>query len=172
MVGCPGSGKSTLARALALRLDVVHVELDALFHQPGWTPLPDEAFRERVAETVDGLAWVVDGNYGVVQPIVWARADTVVWLDLPKTLVLRRIAVRTVRRVVRRERLWNDNREPLSNLTSLDPQRSIIAYAARQHAIYQERYASAMADAANAHITWHRLATPAEVAAFLGTART
>ena len=39
IVGNAGSGKSTLAQALAACLDVPHIELDALFHQPGWQPL-------------------------------------------------------------------------------------------------------------------------------------
>jgi adenylate kinase family enzyme len=47
VVGVSGSGKSTLGRELAARLAVPYTELDAIFHQPEWTPLPEEQFRRR-----------------------------------------------------------------------------------------------------------------------------
>jgi hypothetical protein len=62
-----------VAVALAARLGVPYVELDAVFHQPGWTELPIEDFRARVAEAAAGDAWVVDGNYRAVLDLVWAR---------------------------------------------------------------------------------------------------
>jgi len=51
VVGVSGSGKSTLGKELAGRLAVRYTELDAIFHQPGWTPLPDVQFRSRGADT-------------------------------------------------------------------------------------------------------------------------
>jgi hypothetical protein len=62
MVGVSGSGKSTVGKELARRLAVPHVELDAIFHQPGWTPLPAEQFRWRVTAIASGDGWVIDGN--------------------------------------------------------------------------------------------------------------
>jgi adenylate kinase family enzyme len=91
-----------VAVALAARLGVPYVELDAVFHQPGWTELPIEDFRARVAEAAAGDAWVVDGNYRAVLDLVWARADTAMWLDLPRAVVMRRLVARTARRAVRR----------------------------------------------------------------------
>lgn len=82
MVGVSGSGKSTLGRELAGRLAVPYVELDAIFHQPEWTPLPEEQFRQRVTAIAAGDGWVIDGNYRAVLPLVWECADTVVWLGL------------------------------------------------------------------------------------------
>ncbi|MCA1843265.1 MAG: (d)CMP kinase, partial [Actinobacteria bacterium] len=61
VVGNSGSGKSTLAVALASRLGVPCLELDAVFHQPGWTELPVGEFRARVADAAAGHAWVIDG---------------------------------------------------------------------------------------------------------------
>lgn len=50
VIGISGSGKSTVVRRLPERLDVPHVELDALFWRPGWVSSPPDEFRERVAE--------------------------------------------------------------------------------------------------------------------------
>jgi hypothetical protein len=70
-----------------------------------------------------GPAWVVDGNYPrvVMEGPVWRRADTVVWLDLPRPTVMRQVVLRTLRRVLTRQTLWNGNREPFSNLWSARP---------------------------------------------------
>ncbi len=159
MVGNSGSGKSTLAKALAARLAVPHVELDAIFHQPGWTPLPEDEFARRVGEAAAADGWVIDGNYSAVRPLVWARADTVVWLDLPRAVVMRRIIWRTLRRAVRRAELWNGNREPWQNFFRLDPLESIIAWSWSRHAVYRERYAAAALDPAWAHLRFVRIAS-------------
>ncbi len=167
MVGNSGSGKSTLAAALAARLGVPHVELDSIYHQPNWVPLPRDEFRARVTALAEGDAWVIDGNYTAVRDVVWARADTVVWIDLPRPLVMRRIIGRTLRRAVRRQELWNGNREPWSNWLTLDPERSIIMWSWTQHATYRARYAEAMRDPALRHLSFVRLRSPGEVFAFL-----
>jgi adenylate kinase family enzyme len=167
VVGNSGSGKSTVAAALAARLGVPHVELDSIYHQPNWVPLPHDEFRARVAAVTAEDAWVIDGNYTAVRDLVWARADTVVWIDLPRALVMRRIIGRSFRRAARRQELWNGNREPWSNWLTLDPERSIIMWSWTQHAKYRARYAVAMGDPALRHLSFIRLRSPAEVAVFL-----
>ena len=168
VVGCPGSGKSTLGRRLALALGVPFVELDAIFHQPGWVELPRDEFRARVAEVVATDRWVIDGNYSSAQQdLAWARADTVVWLDLPRPLVMRRVITRTIRRAVTREQLWNGNREPLTNFYRLDPDQNIIRWAWVKHPVYATRYRAAIDDPANAHLSFVRLRSQADIDAFL-----
>src|SRR3546814_8302663 len=115
VVGVPGAGKSTVGRELARRLGSRFVELDSIHHQPGWTPLPREPFRARVAEELEADTWVVDGNYSAVQDLVWAAADTIVWLDLPRPLIMRRVAGRTLRRAITREELWKDRKSTRLN---------------------------------------------------------
>jgi adenylate kinase family enzyme len=170
VVGNSGSGKTTLAAEVARRLAAPHLELDGVFHQPGWEPLPAEEFRARVAEFVAGDRWVVDGNYSAVLDLVWQRADTVLWLDPPRLRVMRRITWRTLRRVVSRAELWNGNREPWSNLFRADPEESVIAWAWTRHRIVRERYASAQADPAHAHLTFIRLRSDRDAAAVLSGA--
>lgn len=114
VVGTSAVGKSTLAASLAQLLGVPHVELDALHWEPNWTEAADDVLRQRVQAAIAGDGWVVDGNYAKVRDLVWARAEAVVWLDLPLRTVLWRYAVRTVRRIARRQELWSGNRERLS----------------------------------------------------------
>jgi adenylate kinase family enzyme len=148
-------------------MGTVHVELDSIFHQPGWTPLSDEEFRERVAAATEPESWVVDGNYSLIRDITWGRADTVVWFDLPYLTVMARTVGRTVRRVITREELWNGNREPLSNLWSFRPEESIIAWTATRHRVYRRRYREAEIDPQWADLHFVRLRSPAEADAFL-----
>ena len=126
-------------------------------HQADWTPLPMAEFRARVAAVAEGERWVIDGNYSRVQDIVWARADTVVWLDLPRRTVMRRIIWRTLRRVGGRVELWNGNRERWRNFFALDKAESVIVWAWQTHASNRARYEAAMADPLNAHLRFIRL---------------
>jgi hypothetical protein len=70
----------------------------------------------------------VDGNYSSVRDIVWERADTVVWFDLPYVAVMARTIRRTVRRTVTR-RTWNRTGSP-GPICSRPTEKSIIAWAA------------------------------------------
>ncbi|PJN03282.1 adenylate kinase [Streptomyces sp. CB01201] len=114
VVGSTGAGKSTLARALGERLDLPYHEVDALhFAGPGWAE--DPRFATRVAEIAATPAWVLD-SYGTpeVRPLLWERADTVLWLDYPRRVVMPRVLRRSLRRTVLRERIFHGNRETLT----------------------------------------------------------
>ncbi len=113
VVGTSGSGKSTVGAALARQMDVPYVEIDALAWLPGWVQLEVDALRTLVATAVAGEAWVVDGNYSATRDLVWTRADTVVWLDLPFHQVMWRVVRRTLSRARAREVLWGTNQESL-----------------------------------------------------------
>jgi adenylate kinase family enzyme len=169
VVGTSWAGKSTLARALSARLGIPHVELDAIHHQPGWQALDEGEFRRRVADVVAGERWVVDGNYTRVRDLVWERADTVVWLDLPRAVVMRQLVWRTAVRGLLRKELWNGNRERLSNFFRLDPQESVLRWSWTRHAHYRTRYEAASTDPAWARLRFVRLRSRNEVETFVRT---
>jgi adenylate kinase family enzyme len=121
VIGTSGSGKTTLARALAARMKIPFIELDSMFHQANWVVLPDAEFRARVAALVNGERWVIDGNYyHVVHDLVWDRATTIVWLDLPRRQIMTQVVWRSVGRAAMRKELWNGNRERWSALLDRD----------------------------------------------------
>jgi len=164
IIGCSGSGKSTLAAAVAERLGLRHHELDGIFHQPGWTQMPDDEFLNRVTAITVGDRWILDGNYFVRTggaPV--GRVQTVVWLDLPRLATLRRVTQRTLRRVVQRQELWNGNREPLSNLYRFNSPDNLIRWSWSQHPVYRERYSQALASGAFGDADVVRLTSQAEV---------
>jgi adenylate kinase family enzyme len=152
---------------LAQILAVPHIELDAIFHQPGWTPLDDDTFRARVGLATEAPGWVADGSYSVVQDIVWQRADTVVWFDLPYAVVMARTVRRTVWRAVTRKELWNGNRESWPDLFSWKPEKSMVAWSATRHRVDRQRYGAAEHDPSWAGLDFVRLRSQREADAFL-----
>jgi adenylate kinase family enzyme len=169
VVGTTGSGKTTFAAKLAARLDVPHIELDAIYHQPNWTPLSEEEFRRGVAEVVTADGWVADGNYSKVRDLVWETADTVVVLAYTRALVTRRVVARTFVRMWRRQELWNGNRERWRNLLSLNPERNIILWSWHTYNKNHQRYLEAVSDPEFAHLKFHRFVHPQEADEFLAT---
>ena len=151
--GASGSGKTTLAGVLADHLGIECTELDGLFHQPDWTPLPTDEFRSAVARVVDGPGWVVDGNYRQVRDLVWARAEVIVVIDLPRWRVMAQLLRRTVTRAAVGAELWNGNRERFSNLVSTDDARNVVLWSWRTHYRYHgELQAAARAEAPHARL--------------------
>jgi adenylate kinase family enzyme len=159
-----GCGKTTFGRALAGALGVAFVELDAINHQAGWTELDATELRGRIEPIVARDAWVIDGAYrGKLGDLVLEGADTVVWLDLLRRVWLPRLVARTLRRVVRREELWNGNRETLRGV--LFDRESLIVFALRTERPRRWRYARELA-----RFRVARLRSQREVDAFLRSA--
>lgn len=169
IVGGSGSGKSTLAAALTEKIDGTSIELDELFHGKNWAPTPTPEFRHRVAAALDTDSWVVAGNYSVVMDLVHGGADTIIWLDLPRWLVTWSVIRRSLRRVIKREELWNGNRERWRNLISRDPEVNIIVWAWTHHEAHTKRYEGFLAGPFWAHADVRRLRSRREVAQMLSS---
>jgi adenylate kinase family enzyme len=161
--GVSGSGKSTLGRAIAERLDVPYVELDALNHQAGWSEATPEELRAQVEPWVAREGWVIDGGYGSkLGDLTYRRADTLVWLDLPIRVWLPRLARRTARRMLTGEELWNGNRERVRNLFERP---NIFQWAWQSH--FKNRAELEASLAGHPGVRLVRLRTPAAVRSFL-----
>lgn len=140
VIGPSCSGKTTTARRLAAILGVPYIELDALHHGAGWTEASAEVLQQRVRAALDAArdGWVVDGTYfGKLGTLVLDEVDTIVWLDVPFRTAVRRVLWRTARRAIKREELWNGNRESLRLAFSRE---SIVLWVLRTHRGFEAKW--------------------------------
>lgn len=136
VTGTAGSGKSTLARALSASLSVPYHELDALYHGPQWVPRSE--FTAEVSAFAATEQWVTEWQYSAVRPLLLARADLLVWLDLPRWRVMCQLGARTLSRRLRRTELWNGNLEPPLWTLAIE-QDHILRWAWRTHTPTRDR---------------------------------
>ncbi len=136
VAGTSGAGKTTLAARLGQTLAVPHVEIDALFHGPDWTPR--QTFAADVESFTAEPSWVTEWQYTPVRALLAERADLLVWLDLGRATVMRQVVLRTVRRRLRRQVLWNGNTEQPFWTLFTDPEH-IVRWAWSTHHTTAER---------------------------------
>lgn len=96
VIGSGGAGKSTFSRRLGAGLGLEVIHLDAAYWRPGWVETPKDEWRRKVEELCRGESWVMDGNFGGTLELRLAACDSVVFLDLPRAVCLRRVLKRAV----------------------------------------------------------------------------
>jgi adenylate kinase family enzyme len=166
VIGTSGSGKTTFSRRIATSIGAPHVELDGLFHEPNWTPAEPDVFRARVSAAIAAPSWVTDGNYStVLRDLIWRSADVIVWLDYPFRIVIWRLFLRTMRRGVRREELWNGNHESLRE--HFFTRQSLFLWAKNTHWKHRRDWPAALASPEMARVRLVRLRTPREAEVWL-----
>ncbi|WP_227270589.1 P-loop NTPase family protein [Roseobacter weihaiensis] len=97
IVGGSGSGKSTLARFLGQQTGLPVRHMDQIQWLPGWVSRPRSERIEMAHAVERGAAWIFEGNFSSTVEHRAARADTLVWLDLPVGLRLWRVTWRLLR---------------------------------------------------------------------------
>lgn len=91
IIGPCGSGKSTLARILGARLSLPVFHMDQINWRPGWVESSKDEILAKLTGIVATDRWLIDGTYGGTLTERLARADTVLYLDYPISLCLRRV---------------------------------------------------------------------------------
>jgi adenylate kinase family enzyme len=166
VVGTSGSGKSTLAKAIAAKLNIHCIELDALYWGPNWTEPPIDVFLDRVKKATASPSWVVEGNYGKVREVVWKNAHTLIWLDYPFHIVFGRAMLRTIKRAIIRESLWNGNRE--SVLKSFFSKKSILVWIIQTYQRRRREYTELLSSPEYSHLKVLHFRSSKETEAYLG----
>ncbi|MET8697152.1 adenylate kinase [Streptomyces bauhiniae] len=166
VVGVTGAGKSTLARALGSRLDLPCHEMDALyFTGPRWAT--NARLTEDVSTLTAGPGWVMDSlGYPEVRDLLWDRADTVVWLDYPRRVIMPRVLRRSLRRTVTREVLFGGNRETWTGWLSREHP---AWWAWSQHQARRHEIGRRVRDPRFTPLTTLRFSHPDETAAWLAS---
>ncbi|HEY3108445.1 MAG TPA: adenylate kinase [Chloroflexota bacterium] len=158
VVGVSGSGKTTFAAALAGRLGLSWVDMDALHWQPNWAMVELDLFRARVAAVAAGDAWVTDGNYGKARDCLWPRAEAVVWLDYHWSVIAPRLLRRELRLILTGQEIHNGNRVTLrSQVFSRD---SLFLFAFNQYRRHRRQIEAALAQPEHAHLKLFRFRSP------------
>lgn len=166
VAGVTGSGKTTLAGRIAELWDLRHIEIDALFHGPNWTPRTE--FLDDVRAFAGEERWVTEWQYtskgtdGILPP----RAHLVVWLDYPYRVVRTRLLRRTIGRSILRTKMWNGNVErPIWRMFRRAPEENILAWQTATLTKWAERMPIAAADFP--HLVIVRLRHPRETERWL-----
>jgi adenylate kinase family enzyme len=163
VAGVSGTGKTTLAARIAAITEGPHTEIDALFHGPEWVPRPE--FLDDVRALIAEESWSTEWQFGSARPMLAERADLLVWLDLPFFRVtLPRVVVRTIRRRVRREELWNGNIEP-SFLTIFTDREHIVRWAVSTRRQFREQVP--LLESQHPHLVVVRLRSQRDVESWL-----
>lgn len=160
VVGTAGSGKTTVARHLSQLLDIPHLELDRVYWGPGLVPVDQAKLKTTIQGWVARDAWIVDGNYRhLTYELVWTRADTLIWLDLPRYVLVGRLLFRTLSRRLREVEWSAGNPESV---------RRIVQWAWSTHARRKAEYERAT-DASSMNVI--RLCSASDVTRWLDQVR-
>jgi adenylate kinase family enzyme len=162
VAGTSGVGKTTTAGRISRALDLPYTEIDGLFWGPEWQHRA--TFEQEVDAFTSQPRWVIEWQYTAVRPLLAARADTLVWLRLPKTTVMRRLTRRTLTRRLRRQELWNGNTEPPLRTIFTDPDH-IIRWGWRTFPTTDPRVRQALTD--NPHLQLVELRSQRAIDAWL-----
>ena len=121
-------------------------------------PAEPNVFRKRVSASVRDMRWVACGNHTSARDLVWARADTVIWLDYSTRLGFVRLMRRAMTQINSNLRAWlARQRAPLFGHDSL------LLYAFRARQERKANFAALLAAHELGHLKVLRFRSPDEL---------
>ncbi|MDF1755986.1 MAG: adenylate kinase [Verrucomicrobiales bacterium] len=167
VIGTSGSGKTTFSRALADKLEVPCIELDALFWKANWEMSGDEEFVAKIAQCLEGDGWVLDGNYTRTIPVKWKEVDTVIWLDYPFRVTFYRALKRAVGRSLRGTEIWPGTGNRESFRKTFFSRDSVLLWTITSYGKVRKQYREMIGDPQYESIQFVHLTSPAAARRFL-----
>jgi adenylate kinase family enzyme len=99
IIGNCGVGKTTFSRKLAKKISLPLIHLDQHYWKPSWEKPTTVEWRTTVSNLIQGNEWIMEGNYKSSFDIRIPAADTIIFLDYPRTLALWRALKRFVQSI-------------------------------------------------------------------------
>lgn len=97
VIGGSGSGKSTLAQRIANITGLPVVHIDPFYFHAHWVMRARSETQALIRQAALADAWIIEGNNSETFVDRLARADTLIFIDLPLWLRLWRVIRRAVR---------------------------------------------------------------------------
>ena len=94
IIGSGGAGKSTFARRLSQIIGIEVIHLDKFYWQPNWVRVAEEDWAKTLESLMAKDAWLMDGNYSRTMEMRFQACDTIIFLDIPRTVCLYRVLKR------------------------------------------------------------------------------
>jgi adenylate kinase family enzyme len=97
VVGSSGAGKTYFSRRLSTALGIELIHIDTEYWGPGWTEPSKVEWKDKLSHLLARESWIIDGNYTNTLDMRLAACDTVIFLDIRRTLCIWRVIRRTLK---------------------------------------------------------------------------
>lgn len=133
VIGASGAGKSSLAARISKATGLPFKPTDDFYWKEDWQAASEASVVEQIDSVTARPQWVLDGNFDDQRHFVWQRADTIVWLDFPRAVILARAVKRNILLLLTQQPTWSGNRMTVRrawsgirhSFRSVDPKREL-----------------------------------------------